>query len=262
MDAHLYEGPVWIEGALYFSDFRFTDGFPSRIMRYTPGTGLEVALPDSGSNGLALDPRGALVAASHDAKGIVRLSDGEEDVARKFEGRPFNSPNDLVFRNDGNLYFTDPNFQSGGNDPQPTTNVYRVTPEGETLLVDASIRNPNGIALSPDGATLYVAGNLEQGYLKRYPVAPDGSVGSGDILLEGLNVPDGLAVDCAGNIYVTEHTEQRIRVITRDGAELGRIMLDANVTNAAFGGESRRTLFITSAKGLFSIELSVPGYPY
>src|SRR5690606_7472962 len=98
---------------------------------------------------------------------------------------------------------------------------------------------------------------------KHYPVAPNGSVGAGEILLDGIAVPDGMAVDCAGNIYVTEHTAQRIRVISPEGRELGRIAgMDKNVTNAAFGGDDRKTLFITGTGRLFKIELPVPGLPY
>src|SRR5690606_33713292 len=110
---------------------------------------------------------------------------------------------------------------------------YGVAPNGTVSVVDDSIQNPNGVALSLDGSVLYVAGNLEQGFLKRYPVAADGSVGEGEVLLDGIVVPDGLAIDCAGNIYVTEHTEQRIRVVSPEGRELGRIVgMDKNVTNA------------------------------
>jgi len=263
---HLYEGPVWKDGALYFSDFKTSAGFPSRVMRHAPGQALQIAIANSGSNGLALTPSGNLAAARHGSKSIaVFTSDGTAttDLAQAYAGKGFNSPNDLTFRGDGNLYFTDPDFQAAGDEPQPTTNVYRVAPDGTVGIVDPGIANPNGIALSPDGNTLYVAGNLEHGFLKRYPVAPDGTVGPGEILVSGITVPDGMAIDCAGNVYVTEHTERRIRVLAPDGRELGRIVgMDKNVTNAAFGGDERKTLFITGTGRLFAIELGVPGYPY
>lgn len=264
---HLYEGALWWGGALHFSDFRTTAGFPARILRHRPGQGLEVVVADSGSNGLALDPSGTKLAAARHASKSVAVFSAEQgtwtDVAGLYEGRRFNSPNDLVFRADGNLYFTDPNFQAGGDEPQPTTNVYRVAPDGTVAIVDDTMRNPNGIALSPDGATLYVAGNLEQGLLKAYPVAPDGAVGTPRVLRDGLTVPDGMAIDCAGNIYVTEHSARRILVLAPDGEELGRIVgMDKNVTNAAFGGPDRKTLFITGTGGLFRIDVPVPGLPY
>lgn len=266
-DFHLYEGPVWLEGALYFSDFETTPGFPSRIMRYVPGQGISVALEDAGTNGLGLDPSGTLiVGARHKSKSVVKFGAGfgsVADVATSYQGKAFNSPNDLVFRSDGNLYFTDPDFQAGEQKDQAKTRVYRVSPTGEVSVVDETIENPNGISLSPDEQALYVAGNLEQGYVKRYPISTDGSVGEGEIVLSPVAVPDGMVFDCAGNLYVTEHTGRRVRVLGRDGNELGEISdLPKNVTNVAFGGPERKTLYITLTGALAKVELPVPGLPY
>jgi gluconolactonase len=262
---HLYEGAVWHRGALHFSDFTTSAGFPSRILKYESDA-LSLVIPDSGSNGLALDPSGEhLAAARHKSKSVSVLdSTGEFDaVASLHQDKPFNSPNDLVFRSDGNLYFTDPSFQAGDHPTQPVTGVYRVAPDGGVTLIDGSIQNPNGVTLSPDEQTLYVAGNLEQGYVKSYPLAPDGSVGEGKVLLPEVTVPDGMVVDCAGNVYVTEHTNRRVRVITPEGKEIGQIAdMNVNVTNVAFGGPEHRTLFITGTGRLFQIELAVPGMPY
>jgi gluconolactonase len=263
--SHLYEGAVWFQGALHFSDFETTGGFPSRILKYENGA-LSVVVPDSGSNGLGLNPTGeALVAARHSTKS-VSVRDGAdvfEPVVSEHGGKAFNSPNDLVFRSDGNLYFTDPAFQAGPNPTQSTTNVYRVAPDGTVTAIDSSIRNPNGISLSPDEKTLYVAGNMEDGYVKSYPVDEDGSVGEGKVFLAKVAVPDGMVVDCAGNLYVTEHTKKRVRVVSPEGKELGQITgMDRNVTNVAFGGADRKTLFITGAGRLFQIGMPVPGMPY
>lgn len=262
---HLYEGAVWFDGAFHFSDFKTTDGFPSRILKYQDGK-LSVVVLDSGSNGVALDPTGThLVLARHKSKSVARFlgSDRFEHVVETYQGKPFNSPNDLVFRSDGHLYFTDPGFQAGKRRDQKTTNVYHVAPNGSVTVVDDSIKNPNGISLSPDEKTLYVAGNMQNGYLKRYPVSSDGSVGAGEILVQPVEVPDGMAVDCSGNLYLTEHTLRRIRVVTPEGKELGRITgMDANVTNVAFGGPQHKTLFITGTGKLFQVELPVPGMPY
>lgn len=261
---HLYEGAVWFDGALHFSDFKTTAGFPSRILSYKDGK-LQVVVPDSGSNGLGLDPTGAhLTAARHSTKSVSVLKDGSfQQLAAAYEGQPFNSPNDLVYRSDGNLYFTDPAFQAGDHPTQPTTNVYRVAPDGAVSVIDSSIKNPNGVTLSPDENTLYVAGNLEQGYVKQYPIAADGSVGDGTVLLDKVTVPDGMVVDCAGNLYVTEHTKKRVRVIDASGKELGQLNgMDINVTNVAFGGPEHKTLFITGTGKLFQVELPVVGLPY
>jgi gluconolactonase len=264
---HLYEGPVWLNGALYFSDFKTSPGFPSRILRYTPEQGLGVWLADSGTNGLALAPSGKqLAGARHKTKSISVFSeDGKsaQELATVFAGKPFNSPNDLTWRSDGNWYFTDPDFQAGANKPQPSTNVYRVSPQGEVSVVDDSIENPNGVALSPDESFLFVAGNLEAGFVKRYPVAADGSVGSGEVFAQPVAVPDGLTFDCAGNLYVTEHTGRKVRVFSSAGAELLQITgFEKNVTNVAFGGPEGKTLFVTTTGALYQAELPIPGLPH
>ncbi|GAB3510865.1 SMP-30/gluconolactonase/LRE family protein [Pseudoxanthomonas daejeonensis] len=262
--AGLYEGPVWRDGALYFSDFRFSDGFPSRIRKLTAQGGLETVIDPSGSNGLALGEDGALVAATHDRKEISRfdLIDGSRmRIVGEYQGQPFNSPNDLVIGRDGTLWFTDPDFQRaaapGGQDK---TRVYRVGTDGNVGVVDDSIANPNGIALSPDGGTLYVAGGGEQGVLRAYALV-DGQAQAGRDLV-ATTVPDGLAVDCLGNIYLTEHTLRRVRVISPQGQELATIAADANLTNAAFGGPQGRTLYLTGAGAVWSIDLGVAGLPY
>ena len=260
----LYEGPVWRDGALYLSDFVHNGRFPSRIRRFTPPDRWETVVEDSGSNGLALDTEGRLIAATHDRKQVARvdLADGTRTpLVSTFDGAPFNSPNDLVMAADGTLYFTDPDYQRkaapGG---QPLTRVYRHH-EGVTTVVDDSLRNPNGIALSPDGSTLYVAGGTGDGdVLRAYPLR-DGVPGPGRDLAR-ITGGDGLTLDCLGNIYVTEHGQQRVRVFSPAGDVLATIRVDANITNAAFGGEDRRTLFLTGAASLWSIELPVAGLPY
>ena len=260
----LYEGPVWRDGALYLSDFVHSGTFPSRIRRFTPPDRWETVVEDSGSNGLTLDLDGHLLAATHDRKQIarVRLEDGTRmPLVSTFDGLPFNSPNDLVMGTDGSLYFTDPDYQRkaapGG---QPLTRVYRHH-EGVTTVVDDSLRNPNGIALSPDGDTLYVAGGTGDGdVLRTYPLH-EGVPGAGRDLAR-ITGGDGLTLDCLGNIYVTEHGQQRVRVFSPAGDVLATIHVDANITNAAFGGNDRRTLFLTGAASLWSIELPVAGLPY
>ena len=260
----LYEGAVWKEGALYLSDFVHSGRFPSRIRRFTPPDRWETVVDDSGSNGLALDTEGHLIAATHDRKQVARVDlDGGTRTAlvSTFEGAPFNSPNDLVMAADGTLYFTDPDYQRkaapGG---QPLTRVYRLH-EGKTTVVDGTLRNPNGIALSPDGGTLYVAGGTDGGdVLRAYPLH-DGVPGDGRDLAR-ISGGDGLAVDCLGNIYVTEHGERRVRVFSPAGQVLATIRVDANITNAAFGGDDRRTLFLTGAASLWSVDLDVAGLPY
>ena len=264
-EAGLYEGPVWARGALYFSDFTFGPGFPSRIQKLDAQGRLSTFVADSGSNGLALDAQGNLIAGTHKYKGLSRfdLATGKRSlVVGKFEGKVFNSPNDVAVARDGVLYFTDPAFQRdaapGGQD---ATNVYRVALDGKVSVVERGIVNPNGVSLSPAGDVLYVNGGGEQGVLRAYPVV-GGVPGAGRDLVTGLVVPDGMAVDCLGNVYVTEHTAQRIRVFSPAGKELASIKVDANVTNAAFGGADGKTLYITGAGSIWTVRLDVTGSPY
>ncbi|MGD8176556.1 SMP-30/gluconolactonase/LRE family protein [Marinimicrobium sp. ARAG 43.8] len=260
----LYEGPVWVDGSLYFSDFTFDEGFPSRVQRLTDEGTLETAIEDSGSNGLAVDTEGFLMAATHDAKAISRyeLSTGDREIVwDTYQDNRFNSPNDLTLTGNGIIYFTDPDFQqSAAPGRQPKTRVYRIGTDGISV-VDDTIANPNGVSLSPDERTLYVAGGGEKGVLRAYDLDDQGQV-TGHRDLAKVSVPDGMAIDCLGNIYVTEHSLQRLRVLSPEGEQLAEIKVDANITNAAFGGEQRKTLYLTGAGTLWQIELDVAGYPY
>ncbi|MEV4782097.1 SMP-30/gluconolactonase/LRE family protein [Burkholderia sp. LMU1-1-1.1] len=261
----LYEGPVWIKDALYFSDFTFGPGFPSRIQKLDANGKVTTLIADSGSNGLAVDAQGNILAATHKYKSVSRYTmDGKRsDVVTKYNGNVFNSPNDMALAADGTLYFSDPAFQRdaapGGQDK---TRVYRVAVDGTVTVVDDTLTNPNGVSLSPAGDMLYVNGMVgEKGVLRAYPIA-GGKPGKGRDLVNGLGIPDGMAIDCHGNIYVTEHTDKRIRVFTPQGKHIATIKVDANVTNAAFGGADGKTLFITGAGSVWKIALNVSGLPY
>lgn len=258
----LYEGPVWIRDALYFSDFSFAKGFPSRVRKLAPDGTVGTAIEDSGSNGLAVDARGNLVAASHKDKALVRHTREGKQVrlAGSFKGNVFNSPNDMALARDGTIYFTDPDWQKaaapGG---QPVTGIYRVGTDGAVTLVDGTRANPNGIALSPAGDVLYV--NASDGLLVAYPIVK-GVPQAGRALVSGLEGADGMTLDCHGNLYVTEHGAKRVRVFSPQGKGLATIRVDANVTNAAFGGADGKTLYITGAGALWQLALDVSGMPY
>jgi gluconolactonase len=260
----LYEGPVWIGDALYFSDFGAGPAFPSRIRKLAPDGSVVTAIEDSGSNGLAVDGSGALVVASHKEKALLRRTPAGGAatlLAQRYAGQPFNSPNDIAIARDGTLYFTDPDYQqAAAPGRQPVTGVYRVAPDGSVSLVDGGRKNPNGIALSPDEATLYV-GAID-GVLRAYPIAGGKPQMPGRDLVSGLDGPDGMGVDCLGNLYVTEHAAKRVRVFSPQGKELATIRVDANVTNVAFGGKDGRTLYITGAGALWQVRLGINGKPY
>lgn len=262
-EAGLYEGPVWIKDALYFSDFSFAPGFPSRIRKLAADGTVSTAVEDSGSNGLAVDAQGNIVAATHKYKALSRyaLPGGTRStIAGEYGGQVFDSPNDIAIAQDGTIYFTDPDYQQaaapGG---QPVTGVYRVGVDGKVTLVDGSRKNPNGIALSPSGDVLYVDGL--DGKLMAHPIA-NGVPQPGHVLITGLDGPDGMTIDCHGDIYIAEHAARRVRVFSPQGTELATIRVDANVTNAAFGGIDRQTLYITGAGALWQIHLPVSGMPY
>lgn len=258
----LYEGPVWVGDALYFSDFSLAKGFPSRVRKLAADGKVGTVIEDSGSNGLAVDADGKLLLASHKDKALVRhVADGKPvPLAGSFKGQVFNSPNDIAVADDGTIYFTDPDWQKaaapGG---QPVTGIYRVAPGGAVTLVDGTRPNPNGIALSPTGDVLYV--NASDGLLMAYPIV-QGVPQAGRALVRGLEAADGMTVDCHGNLYVTEHEAKRVRVFSPQGRQLASIRVDAKVTNAAFGGKDGKTLYITGAGALWRLPLEVRGMPY
>ncbi|MFC7276023.1 SMP-30/gluconolactonase/LRE family protein [Paractinoplanes rhizophilus] len=270
------EGPVWVadQGYLLMSDMAAATGpervQPSAIRRYVPGSAtVETAIADAGSNGLALSPDGgSIVAATHDNRGISRyqLADLSRDtVATDYQGAAFNSPNDVAIRSDGVIYFTDPDFQRGNRADAMNgrTGVFRIS-GGTVSLVDDGLREPNGIALSPDGGTLYV-GAYGENKIYSYPVAADGSTGD-RTPFASVGGPDGVTIDCAGDVYWASGRDGRVHVFTPDGVPLGTIVSSAGTTNVAFGGADRQTLFVTSGRtgnsGLYSVHLGVPGYPY
>jgi gluconolactonase len=264
-DSGLYEGPVWINDALYFSHFTFTEGFPSRILKLDEEGNLSTFLKNAGSNGLAADANGNLILASHKDKGLVfynLLNKERQLLVGEYENNPFNSPNDIAITRDGIIYFTDPNYQkSAAPGGQKETRVYRIALDKTISVVDDSFYNPNGISLSPDEKYLYVVGNENLGVLRKYEIV-DGIPQAGVNIATGINVPDGMAVDCAGNIYVTEHLGKQVRVYSADGQQIARIKVDANITNAAFGGKEGKTLYLTGAGAVWKVDLDITGSAY
>jgi sugar lactone lactonase YvrE len=270
------EGPAWVAnpGYLLFSDLQSPTGSqgvqPSTIWRYTPATGFEQYIPNAGSNGLAVSTDGTrIIAATHDQRSVTafNLSDrSRTTLAGQYNGQTFNSPNDLTVAADGTVYFTDPTYQRG-NRPDAMngmTGVFRIR-NGRVELVDGTLRQPNGIALSPDGRTLYVAA-MGTNQIFRYAIGTDGSIGT-RTLFTSMNGPDGVTIDCAGNLYWASNSEGTIHVYTPGGTQLGTITVGRSTTNAAFGGPDGRTLFITSGtpssgSGIYSVRLNLPGNAY
>jgi len=270
------EGPVWIGGALYFSEMTTANVPPARILKIDASDAVSVAFTDSGSNGLAVDNDGNIVSANHGAGGIVRFalpSGTKTTLISMYNGKPFNSPNDLTVKRDGTIYFTDPNYQNNAN-PQGATHVYRVAPGATTATVITDYTNqPNGITLSLDEQTLYVGGGSG---LKKYTVAADGTVGMTGTTFGPSEVAtantDGMTIDCAGNLYVAVASSTNVIVISPSGTKLAQISVTGSpapqaVTNVAFGGADHKTLYITGqgsgkGQGVFKMTLAIPGMPY
>jgi len=260
-----FEGPVWLrdEAVLLFSDVTFTRPVnPAQIHVLTPPTTVAVFMPDSGTNGLAVDGRGGVLACSHKVQGIARLDLDAvtlTTLADEVGGKGFNSPNDLVVRSDGTVYFTDPDYQLGDR-PSETgkKGIYRVSPSGAVSLVDDTFNQPNGITLSPDETVLYVA-DYAAGAVRAFTVAADGAT-SARKDFASVPSPDGFAMDCLGNLYVASGTPGSLQVYAPSGAKLGAVTVAASTSNAAFGGPDGQTLYITAGKALYSLDLNLPGY--
>ena len=270
----LFEGPVWVAatGGLYFSEMTFSaNPPPSVIHMFSPADGsTSPFVQDSGTNGLALRGDGKILGATHEPQGLALFDPStaeRQPVAITYQGQHFNSPNDLTVRADGNVYFTDPDWQLGERKSETgKTGVYRLLPDGVTVaLVDDTLDKPNGIALSPDGNTLYVAdfnGGGNKGRVGAYPVAADGSTGARSEFAPWVAVPDGMTVDCAGNLYTTSHECGVIGIYSPAGTQLGTIKVTTSLTNLAFGGVDGKTLYATAGKALYAIPMNLPGYPY
>ncbi|XXY52612.1 SMP-30/gluconolactonase/LRE family protein [Sorangium sp. So ce269] len=261
------EGPVWVaeQGALFFSEIHLADenspplnGPKATIHRFAPPDSFEVFIEESSTNGLGLHVDGNLIACTHDTRSVSVFDLGTKArrlVAERYMGKRFNSPNDVVVRGDGNVYFSDPDFQLSGRSELPMA-VYRVSPSGDVSVVD-TMDSPNGVALSPDGSALY-AGEFG-GPVWRYPLNADGSAGPAPELVANLVDADGMGVDCAGNLYVG--WEGGVEVIAPSGETLGTIEGTGKASNVAFGGADRKTLYITAGRALYAVEMPIPGYP-
>lgn len=257
------EGPLWIGGRLLFTDIP-----DNLILELQPNGETTTFRSDSGgANGLAVDTEGRLIACEGGAKRVTRSAATTDAtataIATTYSDQPFNAPNDVIVRADGNLYFTDPNY-SGAPNTQDDEAVYRIAPGGAISRVAHDFAKPNGIALSPNGDTLYVVDN-GSGKLLSAPLNAAGEVGA---FTELASTPggDGMTVDVEGNLYVTDNNG--VDVFDRQGNTLGVVTLAAQASNCTFGGGDRRTLYITANNGegnaqtgLYSIRLNVPGLP-
>ena len=254
------EGPYWRgDGTLVFSDIP-----ANRIYRWTPGDSTAVFLEPSGrTNGISADSTGRLLLAQHEGR-VARLNeDGTIDtLAASYEGKRLNSPNDLAVYADGSIYFTDPPYGVSENDRElDFSGVYRLHPDGTLELLTRELSRPNGIAFSPDQSRLYVA-DSEETVVYLYEVAADGSISDRRLFADPTDetvagTTDGMEVDEAGNLYTTG--PGGVWIYAPDGTLLDRIDVPQRTTNLAFGGEDRKTLFITAPSAVYRTTVTTPG---
>ncbi|MSO21341.1 MAG: SMP-30/gluconolactonase/LRE family protein [Acidobacteria bacterium] len=281
------EGPVWVRkgGYLLFSDIP-----ANKIHQWTPDGKVSVYLDPSGytggdttgvgrevneggevfynlgSNGITLDQQGRVTFNAMGDRAIVRIEpDGKRTVlADKFEGKRLNSTNDLVYRSDGALYFTDPPSALRGGDTDPKKELpYRgvfMLKDGKLHLLIRDI-GPNGLAFSPDEKYFYVNDNVARTIL-RFDVKPDGTITNRKVLVDmsgekAPGNPDGMKVDQQGNIYCTG--AGGLWIISPDGKHLGTLTFPWQPSNMAFGGDDGKTLFVTARKALYRVRVKIAG---
>ena len=250
------EGPVWSrEGFLLFSDVP-----NNRILKWVPGEKTAVFREDSqGANGLTLDAQGRLYICESHSRQLTRLDKrGKLEVlASKWEGKRLNAPNDVTVRKDFHVYFTDPAF---GNQQDTREldffGVYHITPKGELSLVAKPAGRPNGIALSPNGRTLYVA-NSDDKNVRAYDLDKNGEASNERVVISKIEgVPDGLRVAEDGNLYIAAGP---IFVYTPAGKLVQTIRLGETASNCAFGDPDFGALYVTARTSVYRIRLDVKG---
>ena len=275
------EGPLWVTGWEENPFLLFSDVPGNAIYRWNPaGNVTEFKKPVFsgdyeegrfiGSNGLTLDKEGVLYVCEHGNRRISRVTRTGEwtPFVERYQNKRFNSPNDAVFKSDGWLYFTDPPYGLMGQDEDPAkelafNGVFRVSPDGRQVEKLAEQSRPNGLAFSPDEKTLYVANSdPERKVWMAYPVADDGTLGSGRVFYdvtsesaEGL--PDGLKVDKEGRLFASG--PGGVWIFSAAGRHLGTIQPAEAPANVAWGGSDGSTLYMTARSGLYRIKLNTSG---
>ena len=269
----IFTGARWCEGPVWMGDWRsliWSDIPNNRIMRWDEATGRASVYrqPSNNANGHARDPEGRLVSCEHNTKRITRTEhDGTITVlVDNFEGKPFNSPNDVVVKSDGTVWFSDP--ASNGPDPNeghsPTpdlpTNVYRFDPKTKRLTVAADGLRPNGLAFSADEKTIFLAHNEPvPRVIRAYDVMDDGKLTNGRVAVTGdgaAGIFDGFKVDAYGNFWCGAGGGEEldgVAVYNPQGKKIAKILLPERCANLCFGGVRRNRLFMAASHSIYSL---------
>jgi len=255
------EGPVWIAargGYLVFSDIPADE-----LKQWTAKDGLTTfRKPSQNANGNTVDHEGRLLSCEHGGRRVSRLEvDGRlQTVVDRFDGKKFNSPNDVAVKSDGTIWFTDPDYGLGGK-PHDYEGcfVFRFDPQAKTLdVVAKDFDKPNGICFSPDEKKLYVADSGKPHHIRVFDVQKDGTVKGGAVFCQIDNgLPDGIRCDEAGRIWSS--AGDGVQIFAPDGKLIGKILVPESPANLCFGGADGKTLFITARKSLYAIPVRVKG---
>ena len=267
-DFQFTEGPIWHprEKHLTFSDIP-----ANRMFRWSEAGGVAVFRePSNMTNGNTYDQQGRMLSCEHATSRVTRTeADGSITVlASHYQDKELNSPNDIVVRNDGTVWFTDPTYGRAdrtGVVREPELDfrgVYRLHPDGgDLVLLAKDFDMPNGLAFTPDHRSLYVA-DTPRRHIRRFAIEADGSLSGGDVFAEsrgdGPGAPDGLKTDSVGNVFCAGPGGVHV-YHPADGTCLGVIQTPAFCANFAWGGDDLRTFFLTSSTGLYRTRVKVPG---
>ncbi|MEL7467269.1 MAG: SMP-30/gluconolactonase/LRE family protein [Pseudomonadota bacterium] len=277
----LATGFRWTEGPVWFGDGRYllwSDIPNNRIMRWDEATGAvgEFRKPSNFANGHTRDRQGRLVSCEHGGRRITRTEyDGTVTVlADSFDGKQLNSPNDIIVKSDGTIWFTDPvfgilgNYEGHRSEPQVSANVYRLDPETDelTMLAD-DVLGPNGLCFSPDEQILYVVESrgVPNRKILAYDVTENGrSIANKRILIDaGPGTPDGMRCDVDGNLWcgwgMGDPDLDGVMVFAPDGTPIGRIVLPERCANLCFGGRANSRLFMAASQSVYALYVNVPG---
>jgi len=264
----------WVEGPVWFGDagcLLFSDIPGNRILRWTPEQGVSVfRAPSNHANGHSRDRMGRLISCEHGLRRVTRTEwDGSITVlADRHDGKPLNSPNDLVAHSDGSVWFTDPHYGIGSDyegfraAQELPCNVYRIAPDGSLAAMLTDFNCPNGLAFSPDEQRLYVAdtGRMYEGdprHIRMFDMSTGLPRGGEVFHVIDPGVADGIRCDTEGNLWSS--AGDGVHCIAPDGTLLGRILVPERVSNLCFGGRAKHQLFITATTSVYMVTLNRNG---